>query len=32
MDTASEWLDRAPISENGRRKIAHGNAKMLFRM
>ena len=32
MDVASEWLDRAPISENDRRKIAHGNARSLFRL
>ncbi|HSR07701.1 MAG TPA: amidohydrolase family protein [Bryobacteraceae bacterium] len=32
MDLASEWLDRAPISENDRRKIAHGNARALFKL
>jgi predicted TIM-barrel fold metal-dependent hydrolase len=30
MDQASDWLDRVPISENDRRKIAHGNAQKLF--
>jgi 2,3-dihydroxybenzoate decarboxylase len=29
---AARWLERAPISENDRRKIAHGNARQLLRM
>lgn len=29
-DDAADWLERAPISENDRRKIAHGNARALF--
>jgi predicted TIM-barrel fold metal-dependent hydrolase len=32
MDLGSEWLNRAPISENDRRKIAYGNAKTLFQL
>ena len=32
MDLASDWLDRAPISENDRRKIAYGNARSLFKL
>lgn len=27
---AAEWIERAPISENDRRKICHGNAAALF--
>jgi 2,3-dihydroxybenzoate decarboxylase len=27
---AAEWIERAPISELDRRKIAHGNARALF--
>jgi 2,3-dihydroxybenzoate decarboxylase len=29
---AARWIERAPISEADRRKIAHGNAKALFRL
>ncbi|MBU9212386.1 amidohydrolase family protein [Burkholderia multivorans] len=29
-DDAARWLERAPISENDRRKIAHKNAQGLF--
>lgn len=32
MTPATEWIERAPISENDRRKIAHGNARALFRL
>jgi len=32
MDPATAWLDRAPISEMDRRKIAHQNARALFRL
>ena len=27
---AAEWIERAPISERDRRKIAYGNAGTLF--
>jgi 2,3-dihydroxybenzoate decarboxylase len=27
---AADWIERAPISELDRRKIAHGNARALF--
>ncbi|WP_289850111.1 hypothetical protein [Actinoallomurus purpureus] len=27
---AAAWIERAPISELDRRKIAHGNARALF--
>ncbi|WP_071544553.1 amidohydrolase family protein [Pseudodesulfovibrio hydrargyri] len=27
---AAEWIEKAPISENDKRKIAHGNARALF--
>ena len=27
---AARWIERAPISENDRRKIAYGNARGLF--
>lgn len=27
---AAQWIERAPISESDRRKIAHGNARHLF--
>lgn len=30
MTPATDWIERAPISENDRRKIAHGNARNLF--
>ncbi len=30
MEPAARWIERAPISENDRRKIAHGNARRLF--
>ncbi len=32
MTPATDWIERAPISENDRRKIAHGNARALFRL
>jgi len=32
MDPAAAWLDRAPISEGDRRKIAHLNARALFNL
>ncbi len=32
MDFGARWIERAPISENDRRKIAYGNARALFRM
>ena len=32
MEPAARWIERAPISENDRRKIAHGNAGTLFRL
>lgn len=32
MQQAARWIERAPISENDRRKIAHGNAKRLLRL
>jgi predicted TIM-barrel fold metal-dependent hydrolase len=30
MTPATQWIERAPISESDRRKIAHGNARRLF--
>jgi 2,3-dihydroxybenzoate decarboxylase len=30
MEPAAQWIERAPISENDRRKIAAGNARRLF--
>jgi 2,3-dihydroxybenzoate decarboxylase len=30
MAPAARWIERAPISENDRRKIAHRNASVLF--
>jgi len=30
MEPATAWIERAPISENDRRKIAHLNARALF--
>lgn len=30
IEPACRWIERAPISENDRRKIAHGNARALF--
>lgn len=30
MEPAARWIERAPISEGDRRKIAHGNARRLF--
>ena len=30
MTPATDWIERTPISENDRRKIAHGNARTLF--
>jgi 2,3-dihydroxybenzoate decarboxylase len=30
MAPAAEWIERAPISERDRRKIAYGNARALF--
>lgn len=30
MEPAAQWIERAPISESDRRKIASGNAKRLF--
>jgi 2,3-dihydroxybenzoate decarboxylase len=32
MEPAARWIERAPISENDRRKIASGNARSLFRL
>jgi 2,3-dihydroxybenzoate decarboxylase len=32
MEPAARWIERAPISENDRRKIAAGNARSLFRL
>jgi predicted TIM-barrel fold metal-dependent hydrolase len=32
MEPAARWIERAPISENDRRKIAHRNALGLFRL
>jgi 2,3-dihydroxybenzoate decarboxylase len=32
MGPATDWIDRAPISENDRRKIAHLNARKLFKL
>jgi 2,3-dihydroxybenzoate decarboxylase len=32
MAEATDWFDRAPISEPDRAKIAHGNARQLFRL
>ncbi len=31
-DEAAQWIERAPISENDRRKIANGNASRLFQI
>lgn len=30
--SAARWIENAPISENDRRKIAHGNARRLFNL
>jgi predicted TIM-barrel fold metal-dependent hydrolase len=32
MEEAARWIERAPISEGDRRKIASGNARRLFRL
>jgi 2,3-dihydroxybenzoate decarboxylase len=32
MEHAARWIERAPISENDRRKIASGNARRLFKL
>jgi 2,3-dihydroxybenzoate decarboxylase len=32
MEPAARWIERAPVSERDRRKIAHGNARALFRL
>ena len=32
MGPAADWIERAPISENDRRKIAHLNARRLFKL
>lgn len=32
MEQAARWIERAPISEGDRRKIAAGNARRLFRL
>jgi 2,3-dihydroxybenzoate decarboxylase len=32
MAPAARWIERAPISENDRRKITYGNASLLFRL
>jgi predicted TIM-barrel fold metal-dependent hydrolase len=32
MEQAARWIERAPISENDRRKIASGNARRLFKL
>ena len=32
MEPAARWIERAPISENDRRKIASGNASRLFKL
>jgi 2,3-dihydroxybenzoate decarboxylase len=32
MQPAARWIERAPISENDRRKIVSGNARSLFRL
>lgn len=32
MEQGARWIERAPISENDRRKIASGNARRLFRL
>lgn len=32
MGLAADWIERAPISENDRRKIAHLNARTLFKL
>jgi len=32
MEPAARWIERAPISENDRRKIASGNARRLFKL
>jgi 2,3-dihydroxybenzoate decarboxylase len=29
---AADWIERAPISESDRRKIAYGNADRLFNL
>ena len=32
MGQAADWLDNAPVSEPDRIKVAHGNARQLFRL
>ena len=32
MEQAAQWIERAPISETDRRKIASGNARRLFKL
>jgi len=32
MGPAADWIERAPISENDRRKIAHLNARAVFKL
>jgi 2,3-dihydroxybenzoate decarboxylase len=32
LGPAADWIERAPISENDRRKIAHLNARALFKL
>jgi len=32
MGPAARWIERAPISENDRRKIAYRNAQALFHL
>jgi len=32
MEPAARWIERAPISENDRKKIAAGNARRLLRI
>ncbi len=32
MEPAARWIERAPISESDRRKIASGNARRLFKL
>ncbi len=32
MEPAAAWIERAPIAENDRRKIAHLNARALFKL
>ena len=32
MQPAARWIERAPISEGDRRKIAHGNAKRVLKL